>query len=358
MQDHRAFVEKQLGAVQLKDLGVSLLEAATLLLCDRSEHGWRIGLQFAFPNQTQHDAIRQLVADAFAPDAVEVEFDNKIEPKRVQDGVKRIPTIKNMIAVSSAKGGVGKSTVAVNLALSLMKEGACVGLLDADLYGPSMPIMLGTNDRPSSEDGHSMHPIMAYGLQTMSIGYLLDNNTAAIWRGPIVSQTIQQLLSETNWHDLDYLIVDCPPGTGDIQLTMSQKMPISGAVVVTTPQEVALSDVRKGINMFEKTRVPLLGVIENMSGYQCPHCGHEDAIFSKGGGERAARQFSTEWLGSVPLLSAIGEGGDKGLPVVLENLAMANRFCAIARAMAYVLARQPKDYASRLPDVVLATELK
>lgn len=249
----------------------------------------------------------------------------------------KINKIKNIIAVASGKGGVGKSTTSVNLAFALMAEGAKVGLLDADIYGPSIPIMLGnTQAKPASRDDKTIQPLEAHGLVASSIGYFVPAENATVWRGPMASKALQQLLNETNWPELDYLIVDMPPGTGDIQLTLAQQMPVSAAVIVTTPQDLALADARKGIAMFDKVAVPVLGLIENMSYYLCPHCGHEDHIFDQGGGDRLAAEHKLPLLGQVPLNGKIRQYGDKGKPLLIElpedPLSLAYRQTALAVA--------------------------
>jgi len=258
----------------------------------------------------------------------------------VQRNLKPMPGIRNIIAVASGKGGVGKSTVAVNLALALKAEGARVGILDADIYGPSQPLMLGSKDRPTSPDGTRMNPILAHGLQAMSIGFLIDDEQPMIWRGPMVTQALGQLLTETRWDDLDYLVVDLPPGTGDIQLSLSQRMPVSGAVIVTTPQDIALLDARKGLQMFRKVEVAVLGVVENMSTHVCSSCGHEEAIFGAGGGERLAQQYGVELLGQLPLDIRIRQQADGGNPTVAAapESELARRYRAIARKAAARLA--------------------
>ncbi len=251
-----------------------------------------VDVQLGYPAKTQHEALRKLIAAEVAalPGAprVTVNMTQKITSHSVQRGVKLIPGVKNIIAIASGKGGVGKSTTAVNLALALAAEGATVGVLDADIYGPSQPMMLGLAGRPESKDGKTLEPLEAYGLQAMSIGFLIDADTPMVWRGPMVTQALEQLLKDTNWRDLDYLIVDMPPGTGDIQLTLAQKVPVTGAVIVTTPQDIALIDARKGLKMFEKVGVPIVGIVENMSMHVCSNCGHTEAIFGEGGARRCA----------------------------------------------------------------------
>jgi ATP-binding protein involved in chromosome partitioning len=264
--------------------------------------------------------------------------------------------VRNIIAIASGKGGVGKSTTAVNLALALSREGASVGILDADIYGPSIPLMLGvSNERPSSEDGQSMIPLRAHGLQVMSIGFLIDPDQPMVWRGPMVTQALNQMLQQTQWDDLDYLIVDMPPGTGDIQLTLSQQVPVSGAVIVTTPQDIALLDARKGLQMFRKVNVPVLGVVENMSTHLCTNCGYEEPLFGSGGGARMAAEYDVELLGQLPLDLRIREQTDGGRPSVVAEPeeAPAEAYLKTARKMAARLAMQDKDYSARFPKIVV-----
>ena len=283
--------------------------------------------------------IRRHLRESVGADA-EVQVDWKIQSHAVQKNLKPMPEIRNIIAVASGKGGVGKSTVAVNLALALHLEGARVGMLDADIYGPSQPRMLGSKDRPTSPDGKSMNPIQAHGIQAMSIGFLVDEEEPAIWRGPMVTQALAQLLNETRWKDLDYLIVDLPPGTGDVQLSLSQRIPVSGAIIVTTPQDIALLDARKGLAMFRKVEVTVLGVVENMSTHVCPKCGHEEAVFGSGGGAKLAQQFGVELLGQLPLNIKIREQADGGRPTVIAEPESdaAQRYRDIARKAAARLA--------------------
>lgn len=275
----------------------------------------------------------------------------------VQPGLQPWPGIKNIIAIASGKGGVGKSTVAVNLALALVAEGAAVGMLDADIYGPSQPRMLGTEGQhPESKDAKSLEPVMSYGIQSMSIGYLLEQQkTPMIWRGPMVSSALQQLLKDTRWRKLDYLIVDLPPGTGDIQLTLSQKIPVSGAVIVTTPQDIALLDARKALAMFQKVNVSVLGIVENMATHICSHCGHQDAIFGAGGGEEIAQEYNLDLLGSLPLHKDIREHADSGKPTVIADPdgELAQIYRATARRLAAKLALQPKSYRAKFPKIVV-----
>ncbi len=264
-----------------------------------------VDIVLGYPAESQLAKIKQQVEDKLkgidgvARATASVSF--KIVSHSVQRGVKLIPNVKNIIAVASGKGGVGKSTTAVNLALALAAEGASVGMLDADIYGPSQPTMLGITDKPESTDGKNLEPLVGHGIQAMSIGFLIDVETPMVWRGPMVTQALEQLLNNTNWKELDYLVVDLPPGTGDIQLTLAQRVPVTGAVIVTTPQDIALIDARKGLKMFEKVGIPILGLVENMSLHICSNCGHEERIFGEGGGERMCKDYSVEFLGALPL---------------------------------------------------------
>ena len=250
---------------------------------------------------------------------VTVNMSSRIVAHKAQQGVTLLPNVKNIIAVASGKGGVGKSTTSVNLALALAAEGANVGLLDADIYGPSQPQMLGISGRPESTDGKSMDPMLAHGIQAMSIGFLIDNDTPMVWRGPMVTGALEQLLRDTKWRDLDYLVIDLPPGTGDIQLTLAQKIPVTGAIIVTTPQDIALLDARKGLKMFEKVSIPILGIVENMSTHICSQCGHEEHIFGTGGGALMSKDYSVDLLGSLPLDIKIREQSDGGQPTVIAD---------------------------------------
>jgi ATP-binding protein involved in chromosome partitioning len=287
--------------------------------------------------------------------SADVDVSVKIASHAVQKGVQPLKNLRNIIAVASGKGGVGKSTVAVNLALALSQEGAKVGILDADIYGPSQPRMLGVHAKPESKDGQSLEPLVSYHVQSMSIGYLIDEETPMIWRGPMVTQALEQLLKDTNWQDLDYLVVDLPPGTGDTQLTLAQKIPVSGAIIVTTPQDIALLDARKGLKMFEKVQVPVLGIVENMSIHICSKCGHEEHIFGEGGGLRMAEEQQVDFLGGVPLDIRIREDTDGGKPTVVKEPEgrIAQIYRDIARRAAAKLSLKAKDYTTKFPSIVI-----
>jgi ATP-binding protein involved in chromosome partitioning len=266
--------------------------------------------------------------------------------------------VKNIIAVASGKGGVGKSTTAVNLALALAAEGAQVGILDADIYGPSQPMMMGISGQPESLDGKTMEPLENHGVQVSSIGFMIDPDQPMVWRGPMVTQALQQLLEQTNWRNLDYLIVDMPPGTGDIQLTLSQKVPVTGAIIVTTPQDIALLDARKGLKMFEKVDIPILGIVENMSTHICSNCGHAEEIFGAGGGEKMCKEYGVEFLGALPLTMSIRAQTDSGKPTVVADPdgAVANVYKNIARKVAVKVAEKAKDMTSKFPSIVIKND--
>lgn len=285
----------------------------------------------------------------------EIRVEPRIQAHAIRAGVDRVPNVKNIIAVASGKGGVGKSTTAVNLALALAQEGAHVGLLDADIYGPSVPLLLGVEGKPDTKDGKMMEPLVGHGIKANSIGFLVGADSPAIWRGPMVTQALEQLLRQTNWGPLDYLIVDMPPGTGDIALTLAQRVPVAGAVIVSTPQDIALLDARKGVRMFEKVEVPVLGIIENMAVHICTNCGHVEHLFGKEGAERMAQEFSIPFLGSLPLQLAIRQQADAGHPIVAfaPGSETAELYREVALKLAGGLASRPRDMASKLPGVVV-----
>ena len=318
-----------------------------------------VDLVFGYPAKGYMEeveaAVRERVGRVAGVGAVEVGSVSQIVAHAVQRNLKPLAGIKNIIAVASGKGGVGKSTTAVNLALALAAEGARVGILDADIYGPSQPRMLGIAGRPETKDGRMLEPMENYGLKAMSIGFLIDEETPMIWRGPMVTQALEQLLGETRWGELDYLVIDLPPGTGDIQLTLSQKIPVSGAVIVTTPQDIALLDARKGLKMFEKVEVPVLGIVENMSLHICSNCGHEERIFGEGGGQRMADDYEVEFLGALPLDIHIREQADSGKPTVVADPdgRVTEIYREIARRTAAQLAIKAKDFSSKFPNIVI-----
>ncbi len=319
-----------------------------------------LDVELGYPAKSQIDALRRDVIKALKaiPGAgnVSANFSVRIASHAVQRGVKLLPNVKNIIAVASGKGGVGKSTTAVNLALALAAEGAVVGMLDADIYGPSQPQMLGISGRPESKDGKSLEPMEGHGIQASSIGFMIDVETPMVWRGPMVTQALEQLLKETNWRDLDYLIVDMPPGTGDIQLTLAQKVPVTGAVIVTTPQDIALLDARKGLKMFEKVGIPILGVVENMSMHICSACGHAEPIFGSGGGAQMSMDYGIDLLGQLPLDIKIREQTDSGKPTVVSDPdgQVTAIYKAIARKVAVKVAESMKDMSAKFPNIVVS----
>ena len=289
---------------------------------------------------------------------VEARVTSRIVAHAVQRGVQLLPKVKNIIAVASGKGGVGKSTTAANLALALAAEGASVGILDADIYGPSQPMMMGLSGRPESLDGKTMEPMENHGVQVISIGFLVEADNAMIWRGPMATQALEQLLRQTNWRDLDYLVIDMPPGTGDIQLTLSQRVPLTGAVVVTTPQDIALIDARRGIKMFEKVGVPILGIVENMAMHVCSQCGHVEHIFGADGGRRMSAEYGMDYLGALPLNLGIREQTDAGKPTVVSDPhgEIASIYRGIARQVAVKVAARSKDFSAKFPAITVSKD--
>ncbi len=317
-------------------------------------------VELGYPAKSQVAGFRKaLVAAAKGVEGVgnvSVNVYTKVSAHAVQRGVQLLPKVKNIVAVASGKGGVGKSTTAVNLALALAAEGASVGLLDADIYGPSVPMMMGIDGRPESDDGKTMDPLENYGVQVMSIGFLVAQDEAMIWRGPMATQALEQLLRQTNWRDLDYLIVDLPPGTGDIQLTLSQRVPMTGAVIVTTPQDIALLDAKKGIKMFEKVGVPILGIVENMAVHICTNCGHVEHIFGADGGKKMAADYKMDYLGALPLNMQIRVQADSGMPTVVADPDgdVAAIYKSVARQVAVSIAAKNKDFSSKFPSITIS----
>ncbi|MGH1536980.1 MAG: iron-sulfur cluster carrier protein ApbC [Gammaproteobacteria bacterium] len=351
-------VEAVLKEIQDPYIGKDLLASNSVKNIDVDTDKVNVAIKLGYPAKgIVKDLAKQIEEKLVAAGAgsANAEVGWEIQAHSVQKSLKPLENIKNVIAVASGKGGVGKSTTAVNLALALSMEGASVGVLDADIYGPSQPRMLGVSGQPKSNDGKSLEPMEAHGLQAMSIGFLIDEETPMIWRGPMVTQALEQLLNDTQWRGLDYLVVDLPPGTGDVQLTLAQKIPVSGAIIVTTPQDIALLDARKGLKMFEKVEVPVLGVVENMSIHICSECGHEEPIFGEGGGKRMAEESNVEMLGALPLDISIREQVDGGNPSVVASpdSRIAEIYCDIARKAAAKLASKSKDYSAKFPKIVI-----
>jgi ATP-binding protein involved in chromosome partitioning len=319
-------------------------------------------VELGYPAKSQFPALRTALITAGQTVAgvqnVNVNLGIKIVAHAVQRGVQLLPNVKNIVAVASGKGGVGKSTTAVNLALALAAEGARVGILDADIYGPSQPMMMGLDARPDSADGKTMEPLQNYGVQVMSIGFLVEADSPMVWRGPMATQALDQLLRQTNWGDLDYLIVDMPPGTGDIQLSLSQKVPLTGAVIVTTPQDIALLDAKKGIRMFEKVGVPILGIVENMAVHVCEQCGHIEHIFGEDGGKHLAADYKTDYLGALPLNLSIRVQADSGRPSVVAEPdgEIAGLYKAVARKVAVKIAERAKDFSAKFPSITISRD--
>ena len=323
-------------------------------------HDVAFDVELGYPAKSQIGALRRsLIAAARTVPGVEnvsANLTTKIVAHAVQRGVQLLPRVKNVVAVASGKGGVGKSTTTANLALALAAEGASVGILDADIYGPSMPTMMGISGQPESADGKSMEPMENYGVQVMSIGFLVDADNPMIWRGPMATQALEQLLRQTNWADLDYLLVDMPPGTGDIQLTLSQRVPLTGAVIVTTPQDIALMDARRGLKMFEKVGVPILGIVENMAVHVCSNCGHAEHVFGADGGRRMASEYGVDYLGALPLAMSIREQADAGQPTVVSDPdgEVAGIYKSVARQVAIKIALRAKDFSSKFPTITIS----
>ncbi|MEM6985022.1 MAG: iron-sulfur cluster carrier protein ApbC [Pseudomonadota bacterium] len=352
-------LSNQLADLNVPYLDQSVADSGVLKSVSQRDGVVSVEIELGFPCAGAHaqwaDAVRSRLQANDGVDSVEVRIGTRVQAHAVQRTLKRLKSVKNIIAVASGKGGVGKSTTACNLALALASDGARVGILDADIYGPSQPRMMGVSGRPDSPDGKSIEPKIAYGVQVMSIGFMVDDDTPVVWRGPMVTGALQQLLNETNWQALDYLVVDMPPGTGDLQLTLSQQVPVAGAVIVTTPQDIALLDARKGLKMFEKVEVPVLGIVENMSIHICSSCGHKEPIFGQGGGERMASDYNVRFLGGLPLDIHIREQADGGAPTVIADPdgSIAESYREIARAMSAALSRRARDFSANFPKIVI-----
>ncbi len=351
-----------LQAVIDPNTGRDFVTSKTLKNLQSTDGDVSFDVELGYPAKSQMPAFRKALITAAKSVAgvenVSVNMTMKITAHAVQRGVQVMPNVKNIIAVASGKGGVGKSTTAVNLALALSAEGAKVGILDADIYGPSQPMMMGVEGRPESADGQTMEPLENYGVQVISIGFLIDRDEAMIWRGPMATQALEQLLRQTNWKDLDYLIVDMPPGTGDIQLTLSQRVPLTGAVIVTTPQDIALLDARKGIKMFEKVGVPILGIVENMAVHVCEKCGHVEHIFGVDGGKNMAAEYGMDYLGALPLNMSIRVQADSGMPSVVADPdgEIAGLYKSVARQLAIKIAAKAKDFSNKFPSIKISKE--
>jgi ATP-binding protein involved in chromosome partitioning len=353
----RAAIEEFVEPATRQSLGSS--HAVTELTLRGSTVRLHLGLGLpvgGYESELRAAILNHLAASGLPDFDLQLQVDSKIVAHSVQRNLTPLSSVKNIVAVASGKGGVGKSTVAVNLALAWAAAGARVGILDADIYGPSQPLMLGLQgQRPNSRDGKRIIPLEAHGLKAMSIGFLVDAEQAVVWRGPMVTQALTQLLGDTEWGDLDYLVIDMPPGTGDIQLTLSQRVPVAGAVIVTTPQDIALADARKGLAMFEKVSVPVLGIVENMSQHVCTQCGHVEHIFGSGGGARMAEQYGVRLLGELPLDAAIRAEADGGKPTVVAapESARGKAYMQMARNVAGALAARGRDRSSLFPKIVV-----
>ena len=347
-----------LKTIEVPYLNSNLVDLESIKEIAFSDNTWTIELEFGFPIKTYKATVEKSIVEKLK-DVVEhdlkINIKQKIEARSVQKGTKPLKEIKNVIAVASGKGGVGKSTTTANLAIALEQEGAKVGVLDADIYGPSQTKMLGSQGKPDTRDGKKMLPIISYNIQTISIGNLVEEDTPMIWRGPMVTGALEQLLNETAWDNLDYLLVDLPPGTGDIQLTLCQKIPVSGAVIVTTPQDIALLDAKKALKMFEKVNVSVLGIIENMSMYKCSQCGHVEHIFGSDGGSTMAKQYGVDLLGKLPLDIDIRKNADGGRPTTAfqPDSEIALDYREIGMKMTAKLSLKAKDHSSKFPNIVV-----
>ena len=355
-------IEDALSGIVDPHTGLDLVTGKSVNDCVVDNQNVSIDLVLGYPAKGWHPNLKQEVVDVVSKlenvQSVDVRIKTQVVSHEVQKGVTPLKNVRNVIAVASGKGGVGKSTGSANLALALSAEGANTGVLDADIYGPSQPRMLGVGGRPESKDGKSLEPMNSYHVQVMSIGFLIEEDTPMIWRGPMVTQALEQLLQDTQWRDLDYLIIDLPPGTGDIQLTLAQKVPVSGAVIVTTPQDIALLDARKALKMFEKVEIPVLGIIENMSTHICSNCGHEEHIFGEGGGKRMSVEYSVEHLGDIPLDGRIRSDADGGRPTVVADPdgSLAQAYRTIARNASGILSVRKRDYSEVFPSIVIQND--
>ncbi len=351
----RQAIEQKLRQSTLLGMSQDLSSLNAIKALEWQEDRLRVSLVFPFSIKGLTHEIQTSI-QALLPDVqLECDISGSNKARAVQGGLKRLPQVKNMLAVASAKGGVGKSTTALNLAMALKDLGANVGILDADIYGPSQPCLLGSaTQKAQSLQENAVEPVMSHGLQTMSIGYLIDEKSAMVWRGPMVIRALQQLLLQTQWHELDYLILDLPPGTGDVQITLAQKIPVSGAIVVTTPQDLALLDAQRGIEMFNKVGVPVLGVVENMSVHVCSQCGHHEAIFGEGGAQRLAADYQVPLLAKLPLDSRIRTCADNGEPLSISSpdSELLLLYKHMALGILGELSQKPLDYSAKFPKIV------
>ena len=355
-------IEEALSGSVDPHTGLDLVTDKSVNDCVVDNQHVSIDLVLGYPAKGWNPNLKQEVVDVVSKleniQSVDVRIKTQVVSHEVQKGVTPLKNVRNVIAVASGKGGVGKSTVSANLALALSAEGAKAGVLDADIYGPSQPRMLGVGGRPESIDGKSLEPMNSYHVQVMSIGFLIEEDTPMIWRGPMVTQALEQLLQDTQWRDLDILIIDLPPGTGDIQLTLAQKVPVSGAEIVTTPQDIALLDARKALKMFEKVEIPVLGIVENMSTNICSNCGHEEHIFGEGGGKRMSAEYGVEHLGDIPLDGRIRSDADGGRPTVVADPdgSIAQAYRTIARNASGILSVRKRDYSEVFPSIVIQND--
>ncbi len=351
-------IKELLSGIYEPYTGKTLGEIGAIQNIEKSAAGVKVTLILGFPLSGYEETLRKIIfteLEKISKDPIKIDITSKITARAAQRGVPTLEQVKNIIAIASGKGGVGKSTTATNLACAISHEGGKVGILDADIYGPSQTKMLGTTGKPDSLDGKKMEPITNHGIQSISIGNLIKEDTPMIWRGPMATGALEQLLNETNWKELDYLIVDLPPGTGDIHLTLCQKIPVTAAVIVSTPQDIALLDAKKALKMFEKVKVPVLGVIENMSGHICPKCGHEENIFGKGGAKKMASEYSIDELGSVPIDINLRQSMDCGKPIVIEdkNSPISQAYFDIARSITAKISNLNKDFSRKFPNIVV-----
>ncbi len=352
-------IRQILSDIKEPNLNLGLDVAGVVSGVQATSNGADIQLNFPYPAKSAFDAIAATIRQKLTEKGyhnTRLSLSINIHAHTTQGGVERLSGVKNIIAVASAKGGVGKSTAAANIALALAQEGGNVGILDADIYGPSLPIMLGVKNRPQGGDGGGIKPVIAHGIQLMSVGFLVGDDQPMAWRGPMATRALVQLLRDTQWHNLDYLILDMPPGTGDIQLTVAQQIAVTGAIVVTTPQELAVADARRGLVMFGKVSIPVLGIVENMSVHRCPQCGHDSHIFGTGGAKNMGEKYDVELLGELPLDANIRDAADNGMPTVVadSDSDIAKQYRRIAVRAAVKIAEKSRDHSAAFPKIVIS----